>query len=118
MEGELMDLLIMGFGAGAKGTIAGYITKFLPDLTEDVASVVAGFLMYKFGGRVHPLVQKFGAGVLIAGIGQFTKGLIEKFVGGGGGGHRSPRPRSPQVAPANQLKALAEMEAGKRAVYS
>jgi len=109
---EIMDLLVMGLGAGAKGALAGWVAKIAPALSEDVAAGLAGGLMYYFGDRIHPLVKKFGAGVLIAAIGQYTAGITAALApapaeGGGGGGHHSPSPQ-----PVITLEQLARMEAG------
>jgi len=111
---DILDLIVMGIGAGAKGTIAGYVSKFVPELGTDIAALIAGGAMYYFGGRIHPLVKKFGTGVLIAGIGQLAGDLLAGLAGGGHH-HRSPqRSPSPQV----NLKSLAEAEARKKAVFS
>ena len=107
-EGELLDLLIMGIGSGSKGAIAGWLTKFAPELGVDTAGLIAGGGLYLFGARLHPLVRKFGAGVLIGAIGQFTSGLTGGILGGGGG--TPPATSSP---PATDLASLAAAEAGR-----
>lgn len=81
-QGEMMDLLVLGLGAGAKGAIAGYVQKFAPEIGVDVAGLVSGFLLWKFGVKLHPLVAKFGAGVLIGSIGQFISNLVPAVTGG------------------------------------
>ncbi len=83
MEDEdIIKMLVAGFGAGAKGTVAGWLTSTFPQLklTEDLAGALVGFLIWKFGEKVHPLVKTFGAGVLIGAIGQFTKSITEQFL--------------------------------------
>jgi len=115
MAEEWVDLLIMGIGAGAKGAIAGYVQKFAPEIGVETAGIVSGGLLYYFGDRIHPIVKKFGAGVLIGSIGQFAETIIPK------GSSSSPKRGSPSPRPqlvANELKSLAEIEAGKRTVYS
>ena len=115
LEGELVDLAIMGVGAGASGAVAGWLKKVLPGVTEDIATVVAGGALYYFGDRIHPMVKKFGAGVLISGIGTFAKGIIpavEVGEGGEGGGGSSSSSTS------DTLASLAEAQANQRAVYS
>ena len=112
-----MDLAVMGIGAGAKGAIAGYLQKFVPEVGVDIAGLIAGGALYYFGGRLHPMVRKFGAGVLIGAIGQFTSTLIPTLTGQGGGGgssHSSSPPRTTD----DTLKALAQAEAGRPARFS
>ncbi len=108
---EWMDLAVMGIGAGAKGTVVGLINKFLPGLEvgSDVAAVVAGGLLYKFGGRIHPLVRKLGAGVLIGAIGQLSSTFIEGAIPGGSSNPGNPNP-NPNTN-TNSLAAMAEAEA-------
>ncbi|MEM3988653.1 MAG: hypothetical protein QXZ22_08690 [Sulfolobales archaeon] len=74
MDEELIDLLIMGIGAGLKGTIASYINRFVP--IGEFAGLVAGAGLYYFGDRIHEKVKVFGKGVLIGAIAQ----LFAKYV--------------------------------------
>lgn len=101
---EIMDLAVMGIGAGASGAITGYLKNMMPGVSEDILAIIAGGGLYLFGGRVHPLVQKVGAGMLIQGIGTMTKGLIP--APGGGNQNQSQTQKAP-----TSLKTLAQMEA-------
>lgn len=74
MEEELVDLIIMGLGAGTKGAIAAYINRFVP--IGEWAGLAAGALLYYFGDRVHEKVKVFGKGVLIGAIAQ----LVQRYV--------------------------------------
>jgi len=47
-----------------------------PGVSEDMLAVLSGGALYYFGDRIHPIVKKYGTGVLIAGIGSFIKGLV------------------------------------------
>ena len=105
-EGELIDLAVMGLGAGASGTVVGFVKDFMPGVSEDIAQIVVGGGLYLFGDRIHPLVRKFGAGVLISGIGGMTKGLIPGIGGQGGNSNTNTTQRAP-----TSLKTLAQMEA-------
>ena len=108
LEGELIDLAVMGVGSGAKGAISGYVKKFLPDVGVDIAGVLAGGALYYFGDRIHPLVRKFGAGVLIGAIGQMTSGWTKGlFPQGGNQGGSSNPPKTTE----DSLNALAQAEA-------
>ena len=116
LEGELIDLAVMGVGSGAKGAIAGYVKKFLPDVGVDIAGILAGGALYYFGDRIHPLVRKFGAGVLIGAIGQMTSGWTEGLIGEGegGGSSHSSNPATTE----NSLNALAQAESGRPMRFS
>jgi len=66
---ELINLAVMGVGAGVAGEVTEFITSKLPmDIEPKYVTVGAGYLIYKLGHRFHPLVSAFGAGVLISGI--------------------------------------------------
>ena len=107
-----MDLAIMGIGAGAKGAIAGYVKKFVPEVGIDIAGLIAGGALYYFGGRLHPMVRKFGAGVLIGAIGQFTAGLTKGLLPGQGQGESSSHSSNPGRTE-DSLKALAQAESSR-----
>ena len=107
-EGELIDLAVMGIGAGASGTVSGLLKNLLPGVSEDIATIIAGGGLYYFGGSFHPLLAKFGAGMLISGIGQMTKGLIPGI--GLGGQGRNSNTNTTERTPTS-LKTLAQMEA-------
>ena len=106
-EGELLDLAVMGIGAGSSGAVAGFLKNLMPGVTEDIATIIAGGGLYYFGGRFHPLLAKFGAGVLIQGIGAMTKGLIPGITGQGGGSNTQTETQNKTTT----LKSLALMEA-------
>jgi len=78
IEGEWVDLAVMGVGAGAKATIEDWVTTQFPQVPVEYAGIIAGFLLYKFGDRVHRMLRIAGAGVLIGSIGQLdiVKGLL------------------------------------------
>lgn len=104
-----MDIALMGVGAGAKGAITGLVGKFLPGVSEDIGAIIVGALMYRFGDRLHPMLQKIGVGVLIAGIGQMTSGFIEGLVPGGSSGGSSGNPGTQYTS----VQAMAEAESRK-----
>jgi len=101
---EWVDLAVMGVGAGAKATIEDWVTTTFPQVPVEYAGIIAGFLLFKFGDRIHHLVKVAGAGVLIGSIGQLDiiKGLFPTPAGA------SPTGSSP---PAQTLGDLARLEA-------
>jgi len=113
MPEEWLDLLIMGAGAGAKGAIVSQVQKVIPEIGAEAAGIISGGLIYYFGDRIHPIVKKIGAGVLISSIG----GFVEELIPGSSEGKKSTKTSETRRG-ANDLKALAEIEAGRRAVYS
>jgi len=114
---EWLDLAIMGVGAGAKGLVTGLVGNFLPGVSEDIGALIAGGLLYYLGPRVHPLLRKFGAGVLIGAIGQLSSGWISGLVPGGqagaGGSSASSGGSSASSAQYASLEAMAMAEAQK-----
>ena len=116
LEGELIDLAVMGIGSGAKGAVAGWVKKIAPDIGVDIAGILAGGALYYFGARLHPLVRKFGAGVLIGAIGQMTSGMVGGIIGGGGGGSSS-HSSNPGRTTGDSLKALAQAESSRPVAF-
>ena len=108
IEGEWVDLAVMGLGAGAKATIEDWVTTQFPQVPVEYAGIIAGFLLYKFGDRVHRMLRIAGAGVLIGSIGQLDiiKGLFPPA-------GASPTGSSPQ---AQTLGDLARMASQQRVV--
>jgi len=106
---EWLDLAVMGVGAGAKATIEDWVATTFPQIPTEYAGIIAGFLLFKFGERIHHLVRVAGAGVLIGSIGQLdiVKGIFEKPAGA------SPTGSSPQ---AQTLGDLARMASQQRVV--
>jgi hypothetical protein len=89
---EILDLAVMGAGVGTASMVTGYVGKILPGVSEDVGAIVAGGLMYSFGSRVHPMVAKYGAGVLLAGVGGLVKGIMGQSGLGGLNSNPNPNP--------------------------
>jgi len=77
---EWLELGLAGLGAAAKATIEDWVAKQFPTFPTEYAGIIAGFLIYRYGDRLHEYLKSFGAGVLIGSIGQLdiVKGLIPK----------------------------------------
>lgn len=86
---EIVDLGIMGIGAGVRPAIAGVIAKHIPPIAP-WAGLLAGAAIYFLGGRVHPKLRVFGAGVLVSAIGELLAPFVPKPGGGGGGAVHAP----------------------------
>jgi len=99
---EWRNLLIMGLGAGLKGTVAGWVQKFIPELGADMAAIVGGLLLHHFG-KDYEWLRLIGTGILIGGVGQFSEDIVAKFVPkaegqGGSRSHSSPEPTTYDIA--------------------
>ena len=112
---ELIQVALIAAGSGVKGTIAGFVQKVAPDMDVDTAAAVGGGLMYLFGGQLHPYVKFLGVGVLAGSIAPKIEEIIAPKGGGGGGGGGGG---SSPPATTDTLAALAQAEAGIKAVYS
>lgn len=73
-EHELLEILVLSAGVSLKQFISDWINKYV-NLGE-LAGLLAGFLIYKFGDRVHYLLKTFGKGILIGAVAQ----LIQIYV--------------------------------------
>lgn len=110
---ELIKVGLIVVGSGAKGAVAGVVQRFAKDMDVDTAGLVAGALMYLFGDRLHPYVKYAGIGVLAGSLAPKVEEIIPAGGGGGGGGGGGSPP-----ATTDTLAALAQGEAGVKAVYS
>ena len=76
---DFKPLLVMGIGAGLKGTVTGFIRQYLPmDVGDDVLALAIGGVGYYFAYRQGwpDWVRQLFAGIFIAGVGGLVEGLI------------------------------------------
>lgn len=78
VKGEWANLAVTGAGVGAATWVSGTIKKYLPGVTveDSWVQILAGLGLYYYGGRWHWALEKFGAGVMLNGIGTFVKTYI------------------------------------------
>lgn len=78
------DLVICIIGAGSTAALVEVVKSWLPEQTagmaDEVIAAIAGFLLFYFGDRLHPLLTPFGLGAFLAGVGAwsaaFTSGML------------------------------------------
>jgi len=79
-----IGLLLVIIGAALASTIIGWIRKWFPEQTKDIAdeaiATVVGFILLMWGGRIHPRVTSIGFGVFLAGIGAWAEGVITPMI--------------------------------------
>lgn len=59
------------------------LKKYMPttlSIPDELLAAVAGYLMIKYGGKVHEVVKSIGAGLLVRGIGAYVGSLAEKVI--------------------------------------
>jgi len=110
---EWLSLGLAGVGAASKATIEDWIAKQFPTFPAAYSGMIAGFLLYKYGDRLHSYVSKFGAGVLIGSIGQLDiiKGLIPAPGGTQGSSAESSNP-APTVGDLARMEAQRSVRRG------
>lgn len=106
---ELIKVGLIALGAGAKGAVADLVKKVAKDVDTDTAGMIAGGLMYLFGGQLHPYVKWAGIGVLAGSLAPKIEELIPQGGGGGGGGESE----GGGFTGGDTLKALAQSEASR-----
>jgi len=102
----VLDLVVMATGVALADRIGDWLNTYI-GIGVDYAKLGAGLVMTWQGYRLHPMVTKFGQGVLIESIGDFIARAVA-----GVGGSPSPSP-SPQKKVEPTLEQLAEQESLK-----
>jgi len=76
-------LLAKAVGAGYGDKIQEFIARFVPlgMLTGTVGKAIIGYVLQRWGGRIHELVPLVGEGMLIDALGDFIKGATTGLVG-------------------------------------
>jgi hypothetical protein len=87
MDGKTM--IATGFGIASADYIRDKIKEFAPEfaktLGDEALQAIAGALIYRYGARIHPLVQDIGRGVLLDVVARAMKEAgftLERFFGG------------------------------------
>ena len=78
-----ISLGLKAAGAAFSGTVIGYLKGIIPApfaLTDEMLTLIVGFILEEGWLIKQKMVQDFGEGMLLAGLSQ----LISGYVGGGG----------------------------------
>jgi hypothetical protein len=97
MEGEWIDLVIMGIAAALKDWINAQLSKFLAALGE-WGALVLGIILYWKGGELHEKLKVFGSGLIVASVGQLARRYIPGI---------APAPATAAAAPAPTAESYA-----------
>jgi len=83
---DTSGLVVTMLGAGASASVASLIKSWFPEQTKTIAdetlAAIAGFVMFYWGDRIHPLVSSFGFGVLIASVGSWSSEFVSGILAG------------------------------------
>jgi len=100
-------------GAGVSGALTGMVTKWIPNVAPDIVGAGAGFVIYYFGSRYHPLLGAFGVGVMAGSLKSTVEKMIPAPAGeGGGGGSGGSSSSSSSSAAENLAKAYVMARGG------
>jgi hypothetical protein len=72
---EWVDIVIMGIAAALKDWINAQLSKFIAMLGE-WGALVLGIILYWKGESIHEKAKVFGAGLIVASIGQLARRYI------------------------------------------
>lgn len=71
-------------GAGSSGALVEVVRSWLPGQTEgmgdEAVAAIAGFLLFYYGDRVHPLLVPFGFGAFLSGVGAWSSEWVEGII--------------------------------------
>jgi len=76
-------LLARAVGAGYGDKIQEFIARAVPLglLSGTIGKAIIGYVLQRFGGRIHELVTYVGEGMLIDAVGDFIKGATTGLIG-------------------------------------
>jgi len=78
------DLILAVVGAGASAALVTVIKSWLPEQTagmeDDTIAAIAGFLLFYYGDRIHPMLVPFGLGAFLSGVGAWSAEWTEGFI--------------------------------------
>ena len=78
------DLIAAVVGAGASGALVEVIRSWLPAQTEgmgdEAVAAIAGFLLFYYGDRLHPILVPFGFGAFLSGVGAWSAEWVEGII--------------------------------------
>ena len=79
------DLLLAILGAGAPAAVVEAVRSWFPEQTEGIGdetlAAIIGFVIWYFGGRIHPRLVPFGFGMFLASVGAWSEGLVSQLLG-------------------------------------
>jgi hypothetical protein len=77
---DSIDLILAIAGAGSSGALVDVVRSWLPEqtkgMTDETLAAVASFLIFYFGGRIHPRLTPFGFGAFLASVGAWAGGYL------------------------------------------
>lgn len=78
------DLLLAIAGAGSLAALVEVIRSWLPEQTagmeDETVAMVAGFLLFYFGDRIHPKLVPFGLGAFLSGVGAWSSEWVAGII--------------------------------------
>lgn len=51
------------------------------DIPDEILAAIAGWLMVKYGDRLHPKIKPVGAGLMVRAIGAYVGSIFETIIG-------------------------------------
>ena len=84
---DTTDFFMVLVGSGSASTVLDLVKKYLPveglaAVGDDILATIVGYIIWKYGDRIHPMLKPFGLGVFIAGAGSVVGGFVEQAVAG------------------------------------
>jgi len=78
------DLLLCIAGAGSSAALVEVVRSWLPEQTtgqtDEAIAAIAGFLMFYYGDRVHPMLVPFGLGAFLSGVGAWSSEWVAGLI--------------------------------------
>ena len=81
---DTTDFALAVAGAGSGAALAEVVKSWFPEQTAEMAdetiAMIAGFLLFYWGDRIHPRLQAFGLGVFLAAVGAWSSEFVAGFI--------------------------------------
>ena len=126
---DFKGLVVAGAGVGFSDTVVSYVTRYLGTFPPWIVKLVAGYLVRRFGERVHEQVPNFGVGMILAGIGDAARTYVLPMIPAGvampeagyalpEGGYAAPEPTYYAPAPVGLKDVASNLAASPVASYA
>ena len=74
---DTTDIILVIAGSGSSANILALVKAYFPEQTANISdetlATAIGFALFYWGARLHPKIQPFGLGVLIASTGALSQ---------------------------------------------
>lgn len=62
--------------------LVDWLKSWVPaEIPDEILAAVAGYVMVKYGNRLHPKIKPIGAGLMVRAIGAYVGSIFDTIIG-------------------------------------